>query len=83
MGTNLVQYSEFYDNQRYLFITPEAWNSAIDPLQQLNLRTVRFHMQSVPQFVLNIADERGLLIIDEAAIYSREYILTHIAATDQ
>lgn len=75
MGTNLVQHSEFYNSQRYYFMTPETWNSTIDRLFQLNLRTVRFHMQPVPQFILDIADERGLLVIDESAIYARKYIL--------
>lgn len=75
MGTNIVQHSEFHDNQRYWYMTPETWNSTIDRLQELNIRTVRFHMQPAPKFILDIADERGLLVIDESAIYAREYIL--------
>jgi hypothetical protein len=75
LGANIVQHSEFYDNQRYYFMTPETWNQTIDRLFELNLRTVRFHMQPAPSFILDIADERGLLIMDEAAIYAREYIL--------
>jgi hypothetical protein len=75
LGANIVQHSEYYDNQRYYFMTPETWNQTIDRLFELNLRTVRFHMQPTPGFILDIADERGLLIIDEAAIYAREYIL--------
>jgi hypothetical protein len=75
MGTNLVQHSEFYDNQRYWYMTPETWNSTIDRLMELNIRTVRFHMQPAPKFILDIADERGLLVIDESTIYAREYIL--------
>jgi hypothetical protein len=75
LGANIVQHSEFYDNQRYFFMTPETWNQSIDRLFELNLRTVRFHMQPAPSFILDIADERGLFIMDEAAIYAREYIL--------
>jgi hypothetical protein len=75
MGTNFVQHSEFYDNQRYLYITPETWNNTVDRLFYLNIRTVRFHMQPPPQFVLDIADERGLMVIEESGIYAREYVL--------
>jgi beta-galactosidase/beta-glucuronidase len=75
MGTNIVQHSEFHDNQRYWYLSPESWNTTIDRLMQLNIRTVRFHMQPAPKYILDIADERGLLVMDESAIYAREYIL--------
>ncbi len=75
MGTNIVQHSEFHDTQRYYFMTPESWNASIDRLFELNLRTVRFHMQPAPEFIYDIADERGLLVMDESTIYAREYIL--------
>lgn len=75
LGSNIVQHSEFHDNQRYWFLSPEAWNSTIDRLFELNIRTVRFHMQPAPKYMLDIADERGLLVIDESTIYAREYVL--------
>ena len=75
MGTNIVQHSEYYYSQRYFYMLPESWNLSIDRLFELNLRTVRFHMQPAPTYILDIADERGLLVIDESAIYAREYIL--------
>lgn len=76
MGANIVQHSEFHDNQRFHFITRATWHRTIDRLFDLNLRTVRFHMQPAPPFVLDAADERGLLVIDEAAVYARDYILS-------
>ena len=75
LGANIVQHSEFYNTQRYWYMTPETWNQSIDRLFDLNLRTVRFHMQPAPEFIIDIADERGLLVIDESAIYARQYIL--------
>ena len=75
LGTNIVQHSEFYDSQRYFYLSPENWNTSIDRLFELNLRTVRFHMQPVPGYILDMADERGLLVMDESAIYAREYML--------
>ncbi len=75
LGENIVQHSEFHMDQRYYYLSPEAWNESIDRLFDLNLRTVRFHMQPAPDYMIDIADERGLLIIDESTIYAREYIL--------
>jgi hypothetical protein len=74
LGANIVQHSEFYDNQRYHFVTPETWHRTVDRLFDLNLRAVRFHMQPAPPFVLDAADERGLLVIEESAIYARDYM---------
>lgn len=75
LGTNIVQHSEYHDTQRYHYMSRESWNRSIDRLFELNLRTVRFHMQPAPGFILDIADERGLLVIDESTIYAREYCL--------
>lgn len=75
LGTNIVQHSEFHTDQRYWYMSPGSWNSTIDRLFDLNLRTVRFHMQPAPKYLLDIADERGLLVMDESAIYAREYVL--------
>jgi len=75
LGANIVQHSEFHKDQRYYYMSPESWNESIDRLFELNLRTVRFHMQPAPKFILDMADERGLLVMDESTIYAREYIL--------
>ena len=47
---------------------PENWNQTIDRLFELNLRAVRFHMQPAPKYILDIADERGLLVMDESTM---------------
>ncbi len=75
LGANIVQHSEFYLDQRYWYTSPGSWNQSIDRLFELNLRTVRFHMQPAPGYMLDIADERGLLVMDESTIYAREYVL--------
>jgi beta-galactosidase/beta-glucuronidase len=74
LGTNIVQHSEYYKDQRYYYLSRESWNSSIDRLFELNLRTVRFHMQPAPKYILDIADERGMMVIDESTIYARRYI---------
>jgi beta-galactosidase/beta-glucuronidase len=73
LGTNMVQFSEYSTSQRYYYMMPENWQSTIDRLFELNLNAVRFHMNPVPKYILDIADERGLLVVDESAIYAREY----------
>lgn len=75
LGATIVQHSEFHETQRYYYMTPESWNTSVDRLKELNIGTVRFHMQPPPQFILDICDERGLLVIEESAIYAREYVL--------
>lgn len=75
LGANIVQHSEFHSTQRYHYMMPENWHTTIDRLFELNLRTVRFHMQPAPKFILDMADERGLLVMDESTVYAREYVL--------
>lgn len=75
LGANIVQHSEFFNNQNYYYLSPESWNRTIDRLFELNLRMVRFHMQPAPRYLLDIADERGLLIMEESTIYAREFVL--------
>ena len=74
LGANIVLHSEFHATQRYHYLMPENWNTTIDRLFELNLNTVRFHMQPAPKYVIDMADERGLLVMDESTIYAREYV---------
>lgn len=73
LGTNMVQFSENFSNQRYYYMMPKNWNATIDRLFELNLNGVRFHMSPTPKYILDMADERGLLVIDESGIYARDY----------
>lgn len=73
LGTSIVSHGEHYKHQRYRFITPDTWPQTIRRLKELNIRVVRMHQQPAPDFVLDIADEMGLMIIEESAIYARDY----------
>lgn len=53
--------------------TPENWPSTVDKIKSMNIRVLRWHHNPVPQYLLDVTDEKGLLICDEAANYARDY----------
>jgi hypothetical protein len=61
---------------RYQWMSPETWPATVDTLLGLNIRLLRPHQQPAPAFVLDVADEKGLMIVEESAIYSRLYYST-------
>lgn len=48
--------------------SPEGWRKTIAILKNLNTQSVRLHKQPPPQFVMDMADETGLLIVSESAL---------------
>jgi hypothetical protein len=53
--------------------TPEAWPATADRIKAMNIRVLRWHHNPVPRYILDIADEKGLLICSESANYGREF----------
>jgi hypothetical protein len=53
--------------------TPENWPATVDRIKSVNIRILRWHHNPVPQYLLDVADEKGLMICDEAANYARDY----------
>jgi hypothetical protein len=53
---------------------PEAWAATVDNLFRQNIRVLRWHHNPVPQYLLDVADEKGLLICSEAANYARRFL---------
>jgi hypothetical protein len=74
-GTSINTHGQGFNRDRYGFITPETWNRTIDRLQYLNIQCIRFHQQPPSRRIVEIADERGLLVIEESPMYARRYIL--------
>ncbi len=56
-----------------LIHTPENWPATVDRIKAMNIRILRWHHNPVPQYVLDVTDEKGLLICDESANYARHY----------
>src|SRR3954447_6123798 len=54
------------------FLPPSAgnggWPQAVDNYQRLNYNVVRIHQEPASPYMLDVADELGLMIIDETAI---------------
>ena len=55
-------------------ITPQAWPATVDMLKnQLNVRILRWHQFPAADYLLDAADEKGLMIIGESALYARPW----------
>lgn len=54
------------------FLAPSStnggWPQAVDDYQRLNYNVVRIHQEPASPYMLDVADEMGLMIIDETAI---------------
>ena len=48
--------------------TNGGWPQAVDNLQRLNYNVIRVHQEPASPYMLDVADELGLMIIDETAI---------------
>lgn len=55
-------------------LTREGWPATVDRIQAMNIRCLRFHHQPVPLYILETAEEKGLLVCSEAPNYGREYL---------
>lgn len=53
--------------------TPENWPATIDRIKAMNIRILRWHHNPVPSYILDLADEKGLMICSEAANYARNF----------
>lgn len=53
--------------------TVQNWPQTVDKIKAMNIRILRFHHNPVPQYVLDITDEKGLLVCDESANYARDF----------
>jgi hypothetical protein len=74
-GTSINTHGQGFDRGRYNFISPDTWNRTMDRLQYMNIQCIRFHQQPVSKRIIEMADERGLLVIEESPMYARDYIL--------
>ncbi len=67
------------DRRRREPLSPPAWPRHVDMLMnELNMRVIRWHQHPAADFLLDVADEKGLFMIDESALYARSfYTLDH------
>lgn len=74
-GTSINTHGQGYNRGRYKYITEKTFNQTVDRLQFFNINCVRFHQQPPSKRIIEIADERGLLVVEESPMYARDYIL--------
>jgi hypothetical protein len=60
---------EIIENQQ-----PEAYGEIIDRWKKLNYNIIRYHREPPPPYVLDMADEKGMFLMPESALFSRGYI---------
>lgn len=51
--------------------TKQSLPKVYDDLKSLNMNALRWHMHPAPAFAYDLADEKGLIIVCESAIYGR------------
>src|SRR3954468_10311234 len=68
------------------FLPPSSgtggWPQAVDNYQRLNYNVVRIHQEPASPYMLDVADEMGLLIIDETGIRGSNSLQDFVAGHD-
>jgi hypothetical protein len=68
------------------FLSPSSsnpgWPAAVDDYQRLNYNVVRIHQEPATPYMLDTADEMGLMIIDETAIRGSNGLQDFVAGHD-
>jgi hypothetical protein len=59
-----------------------GWPQAVDNYQRLNYNVVRIHQEPASPYMLDVADEMGLMIIDETAIRGSNALQDFVAGHD-
>jgi hypothetical protein len=67
---NLRGESPAYSEKADLMGSRESTSEMVRRYQQANFNVLRFHSMPAPQYVLDVCDEMGMLVIDESAIYA-------------
>ncbi|MBN2415828.1 T9SS type A sorting domain-containing protein [bacterium] len=67
-GDNIIIHSETPHFMYYMVNKPD-WISIVDSLLALNINVIRLHQQPAPAWMLDICDEKGMMVIAESAIY--------------
>jgi hypothetical protein len=62
---DFVEYGQDFPPEKF---TKQNWPSVVDDLKRLNINIFRLHKYPAPSFCYDIADEKGLFIINESAI---------------
>lgn len=77
IGTSLNWHAQFINDKRYTYMYPDTWGSTIDLYKSvLNHNVFRLHMEPSPDWMLDVADRKGMLIVVQSAImgWSPNYI---------
>ena len=65
----------YYVNSSFIH-TKEKWPNTVDDMKSINIRCMRWHHNPVPQYILDVCDEKGMLVCDESANWARAWMKT-------
>ncbi len=54
---------------QFLVPDPENWSAILDSLISLNFNVIRLHQEPVPAWMLDLCDQKGMLVIAESALH--------------
>jgi hypothetical protein len=74
-GTSMVDHCQGYDTLNYLNTAPGKVSGLVDKLKRMNVNIIRFHQAPVQRWIADKFDELGMFMINESAIYARDYML--------
>jgi hypothetical protein len=68
-GTRLNPRGDAWHYQGFVYQTPDYARNWYRASKETGVNFIRLHAQPYPEFFLDVADEEGMLIVDESAIY--------------
>ncbi len=72
-GDNVTIYSE-KQYWYYLTPTPQTWAAILDSMKALNFNVIRLHQSPPPQWMFDLCDEKGMMVIAESALMWRSEV---------
>jgi hypothetical protein len=69
-GDNIVIDSE---NRYIQYLVPDSsnWSAALDSMLDLNFNVIRFHQNPSPGWMIDLCDEKGMMVVAESASYAK------------
>ena len=69
-GDNIVSYGE-KQYWKYWTPTPETWSVILDSMKALNFNVIRLNESPPPKWMIDLCDEKGMMVLAESAIMCR------------
>ncbi|MBC8121537.1 MAG: hypothetical protein H7Y22_06840 [Gemmatimonadaceae bacterium] len=71
----------YYYSQDLELFTPANWPNTLAEMKKANIRIVRLHTHPAPRYILDTADEKGMMLVSESSLYGRPFYLDTFASS--